>query len=123
MSSVDWEGMRPPTWPEPTPPVSDAPSWAPITAPTAVVPPPPPPAPPPPAYPPPSMGGGKGRGWRAVAAALVAVALLGGGFAFARSTEGTQTSTLAQGQVATGSGSTKIVDPNTEEPIAAVAAA
>jgi putative serine protease PepD len=121
VSGVDWEGMRPPTWPSPEPPVSDAPSWAPITAPIATVPPPPPPPPPP--FPPPSMGSSRPRrGRRVVAAIALCAALLGGGFVFARATEDS-TSKLTPSAVATSSGSTKIVDPNVEEPIAAVAAA
>jgi len=126
VSEVDWENVRPPTWAAPEPPVSDAPSWAPITAPTSMVPPPPAPPPPPPPLPPPSMGTSRPRrGWRVVAAVAVSAALLGGGFAFARSTETNHGSITDAGAaaVAVSSGSTKTVDPNAEEPIAAVAAA
>ena len=57
------------------------------------------------------------------AAVAVSVALLAGGFVFARATEDQHTSRSLASAVATGSGSTKTVDPNQEEPIAAVAAA
>jgi putative serine protease PepD len=57
-----------------------------------------------------------------VAAIALCAALLGGGFVFARATEDSN-SKLTPSAVATRSGSTKIVDPNAEEPIAAVAAA
>ncbi|MEY2423629.1 MAG: putative serine protease PepD [Acidimicrobiaceae bacterium] len=122
MSEVDWESIRPPTWPAPEPPVSDAPSWAPITAPVSIVPPPPPPPPPP--FPPPSMGTSRPRrGRRVVAAVAVSAALLAGGFAFARSTEDSNKAAATSNSATIGSGSTKTVDPNAVEPIAAVAAA
>ena len=84
MSEVDWEGMRPPTWPAPEPLSATRPSWAPITAPTSIVPPPPPPPPPRRL---PSMGTSRPDGggeW--LPAVAVSAALPAGGFAFARST-------------------------------------
>jgi putative serine protease PepD len=58
-----------------------------------------------------------------VAAVAVSAALLAGGFAFARSTEANHNSNTNAGAVASSSGSTRTVDPNVDEPIAAVAAA
>jgi putative serine protease PepD len=58
-----------------------------------------------------------------VAAFALSAALVGGGFAFARSTETNHPATANSGSVAAGNGSTRVVDPNTDEPIAAVAAA
>ena len=124
MSDVDWETMRPPTGPAPEPPVSDAPSWAPITAPVFTVPAPPPPPSPPPPLPSPSMGTSRPRrGRRVVVAVAVSAALLAGGFAFARSTERDHTPAPTATAVEAASGSTRVVDPNDDEPIAAVAAA
>ena len=58
-----------------------------------------------------------------VAAVAVCAALLGSGFVFARATEDTKQAKSHSNSVAAGSGSTKTVDPNAVEPIAAVAAA
>ncbi|MEY2431528.1 MAG: putative serine protease PepD [Acidimicrobiaceae bacterium] len=54
---------------------------------------------------------------------VVAAALIAGGFAFARATEDTHSSGTRGEVAALSSGSTATVDPNTAEPIAAVAAA
>jgi putative serine protease PepD len=62
------------------------------------------------------------RGRQAVAAVAVCVALLVGGFAFARATETSGSKALAN-NVAAGTAATNVIDPNTNEPIAAVAAA
>jgi len=84
MSDVDWEGMRPPSWPPPEPPVDERQPWPPITAPGSVAPPPPPPLPPaPPAATAPTSGGGRRLG----AVMLSALVLLVVGFSFARITE------------------------------------
>ena len=57
-----------------------------------------------------------------MAAVAVFVALLGGGFALARATE-THSSKPSTSAVAAGTAATNTIDPNTNEPIAAVAAA
>ena len=118
MSEVDWEGMRPPSWPPPEPPVDERQPWPPITTPGSVAPPPPPPLPPaPPASTAPTSGGGR----RVGAVMLSALVLLVLGFTFARITEDSP----ATGHAASANpnGSTATVDPNSPEPIAAVAAA
>lgn len=120
VSDVDWEGMRPPTWPAPEPPVSEEPTWAPITAPVTVMP-PPPPMPPPPAAPAP-VTPPQGSGRRVGAAVIAAMALLVAGFVFARVTDDSHPAGRASPAVAS-NGSTATIDPNTSEPIAAVAAA
>jgi putative serine protease PepD len=121
MSEIDWERMHPPTWPEQQPPTSEQPSWAPVTAPHPVVPPPPPP--PPPTWPPSSSGTSHpGRGRRVVAGLVAALVLVAAGFGFARATDDGTT-----GRVANAAGlSTETITPvadNTDEPVAAVAAA
>jgi putative serine protease PepD len=58
-----------------------------------------------------------------VAGVAVSASLLAGGFALARSTADDKPSSSFASAVEAGSGSTKVVDPNAAEPIAAVAAA
>src|SRR5437016_5216521 len=102
--------MQPPTWPAPEPPVSDEPSWAPITTPQSVTPPPPPP-PPPPGSPTPSVPPA-GRGKRVGAAVLAALILLVAGFVFARVTD--DTGSAAKALSPSGRGTTAAtIDPNT----------
>src|SRR4051794_25442701 len=96
MSDVDWDKVRPPASPEPQPPTSETPSWAPITAPAPVVPPPPPPLPPAPPWPPSSSGLSRpGRGRRVAAAVIAAAVLIAGGFGFARATESNHPKSVA----------------------------
>ena len=120
MSQVDWDGVQPPPWPAP-PPAGDQPPHPPVTAPLSVVPPPPPPLPPPPT---PSVPPAGRTPRRVGAAVLVAMVLLVAGFVFARVTEDSRPagkSALPPG--ALGGGTATTIDPNTAEPIAAVAAA
>jgi len=119
VSEVDWEGIQPPPWPAAEPPAGDEPPWAPITTPLSVAPPPPPPPPPAsvsPAVPP------SGRGRRVGAAVLAAAVLIAAGFVFARVTD--DTGSVAKALPPSARGATaNTIDPNTSEPIAAVAAA
>ena len=121
MSDVDWEGMQPPTWPAPEPPTVEQPSWSPITSPVTVAPPPPPPMPPPPTPPAPAAPSRSG-GRRIGAVVLAALVLLVAGFVFARVTEDSHPA-AGRAAPAFANGSTGPVDPNSSEPIAAVAAA
>src|SRR5438132_588418 len=104
--------MRPPTWPAPEPPVSDEPSWAPITAPVGVVPPPPPPMPPAPT---PAVPPSGGRGRRVGGAVIAAMVLVVAGFVFARVTDDNHSPAGHAAPAIAGNGSTAIVDPNTSE--------
>jgi putative serine protease PepD len=101
--------------------VGEQQSWSPITSPVAVVPPPPPPMPPPPTPPAPGAPT-RGGGRRIGAVAVGALVLLVAGFVFARVTEDSHP-TVGHAAPAFANGSTGTVDPNSSEPIAAVAAA
>ena len=122
MSEVDWEGMHPPTWPAPEPPTSDHPPPPPVTAPLTIVPPPPPPMPPP--SPPASVPPPRGRGRRIGAGVFAAFVLMVAGFVFARATDdGRSPAGSALPGLNKGGATAATIDPNTDEPIAAVAAA
>src|SRR5258708_39898572 len=124
MSEIDWDNLRPPAWPEPQPPTSEVPSWEPITAPSPAVPPPPPPQTPAPPWPPSSSGSSpRGRGGRVAAAVAAALLLTAGGFGFARATDSNSPRSAFTSDVTANSGATTpVIDPNVEEPVAAVAA-
>ena len=142
MSDVDWDKLTAPVAPASAPPGGSddtEPAWRyppqshpmDATSPQQVLPPPPPMPPPhsapvPPGPPPSSNRSLRGQGWIVVLAAVIAALLIGGGYVVARITEPSSTSPQRSTATTTPSSTVTappVVNSNTDEPIAAVAAA